>query len=798
MLNDKEKMYQVYHALLSMVLTWALTLTINQYYELRVHFLLCAIFSFVPAALVYVFDCNRKNTVSYLIIASVLPVLALFFWIRGINPIRWFQELIEWIIYFDGTEELYKGSYAHFVVYAVAFLSSILFYVIVRYEITKMILAAVVLAFMIYLAIQEIDISKVVVGIGIFYFLSIIVEICGRWYTRKAGKQEKRAGILYLAPVCLLLAVLSVSMPSKPEPLQWKGVKTFYHNIKDKMEFLVSEWGKKEGEFSIAFTGYSEEGGSLGTASLTRDNKIALKISRYSGYNPIYLIGSVSDTYTGNSWEKSRNDYLEGEAEYLLDYGEMVMALSRLDSEIIQDEQLVERRLLKVEYEYIKTKTFFYPLKTSWADLLEKQNDLSTEYANITFPKAVGKETAYQFILYDMNLKGEAFQTMLRELNSFSYNTEISMDRKTILWLEDYLFYYDSIDSISNRTNFYELLRDRANYINELYTTLPETLPERVKELAYEITEGYDTDYDKLIAIESYLKDYTYTLDPGRLPKDRDFVDYFLFDSKEGYCTSYATAMAILGRCIGIPTRYVEGFAADYNEEPADRHMYPVRNSQAHAWAEAYIEGFGWVPFESTPPFYDNRYITWKEKKKSQEAGLPLMEEFIPPQEIYLPPEEGFVVPLQQEKKASNFMVGLLITSTTVLILIILLVIYYITLKYKYNKIFKKADYNKKMYMLFLRILRLLKREGFVLGAQETILMLSKRIRDLYHYDRVEFSDVANIFMRYRYADARITEEEFNRVAIFYQGLENKQREEITKSRLLLEEFIFLMKKSNR
>ena len=61
-----------------------------------------------------------------------------------------------------------------------------------------------------------------------------------------------------------------------------------------------------------------------------------------------------------------------------------------------------------------------------------------------------------------------------------------------------------------------------------------------------------------------------------------DFTYYFLFENKQGYCTSFATAMAVLGRAIGIPTRYVEGFVVDYRDY--DNRGILVRNSMAHAW----------------------------------------------------------------------------------------------------------------------------------------------------------------------------------------------------------------------
>lgn len=132
----------------------------------------------------------------------------------------------------------------------------------------------------------------------------------------------------------------------------------------------------------------------------------------------------------------------------------------------------------------------------------------------------------------------------------------------------------------------------------ERYLSLPDTLPERVRSLAEEITREEPTDYDKALALERHLRvSYRYDLNTPATPKGRDFVDYFLFDLKRGYCTYYASAMTVMARAIGLPARYVEGFLPG-NEKIEGR--YYATGKQAHAWTEIYFPGFGWVIFEPT------------------------------------------------------------------------------------------------------------------------------------------------------------------------------------------------------
>lgn len=136
--------------------------------------------------------------------------------------------------------------------------------------------------------------------------------------------------------------------------------------------------------------------------------------------------------------------------------------------------------------------------------------------------------------------------------------------------------------------------------IAERYVALPE-IPARVAALALEIvdTAGAETRYDKARAIESYLRGYTYDLDVAPPPLDQDIVEYFLFDLQRGYCDYSASAMVVMLRSVGVASRYASGYGMgtyDYLEE-----RWRVTGQNAHAWAEVYFPGLGWIEFEPTP-----------------------------------------------------------------------------------------------------------------------------------------------------------------------------------------------------
>ncbi len=127
-------------------------------------------------------------------------------------------------------------------------------------------------------------------------------------------------------------------------------------------------------------------------------------------------------------------------------------------------------------------------------------------------------------------------------------------------------------------------------------------VPLRVRRLAKKISFKYKTPYEKIQAISNYLKtNYRYNENIPPYPKGKDVVEYFLFNSKEGYCQHFASALAIMGRCVGVRTRLATGFSSGgYNQFTG---YFEVRGRDAHAWVEAYIAPYGWISLDPTPNY---------------------------------------------------------------------------------------------------------------------------------------------------------------------------------------------------
>ncbi|NLD59671.1 MAG: hypothetical protein GX647_08475 [Clostridiales bacterium] len=164
---------------------------------------------------------------------------------------------------------------------------------------------------------------------------------------------------------------------------------------------------------------------------------------------------------------------------------------------------------------------------------------------------------------------------------------------------------------------------------------LPPGVESGVFALAEQITAGLSNDCEKAVAIRRWLaENCRYELDVDYPPEGRDFASYFLLDSREGYCSYFATGMAVLCRAAGLPARYVEGYSV-----PASGRGVVLTGEDAHAWVEVCFNGVGWVSFDPTAAAEEHtggeeQAGTGDRATDDDETGLP------PPEgESTLPPD---------------------------------------------------------------------------------------------------------------------------------------------------------------
>ncbi|WP_285396117.1 transglutaminaseTgpA domain-containing protein [Lysinibacillus sp. fls2-241-R2A-57] len=175
------------------------------------------------------------------------------------------------------------------------------------------------------------------------------------------------------------------------------------------------------------------------------------------------------------------------------------------------------------------------------------------------------------------------------------------------------------------------------------FLQLPNTLPQRVGDLAKEITQDKASVYDQIKAVERYFSTHGFRYDKTDVAipaEDQDYVDQFLFDTKVGYCDNFSTAMVVLLRSAGIPARWVKGFAPGEPGPMSDGlREYRITNDNAHSWVEAYVPGTGWMEFEPTIGFSRNINIDYDIKQDT------------PQQEQELQPEKKQELPEKKEQE---------------------------------------------------------------------------------------------------------------------------------------------------
>jgi transglutaminase-like putative cysteine protease len=135
------------------------------------------------------------------------------------------------------------------------------------------------------------------------------------------------------------------------------------------------------------------------------------------------------------------------------------------------------------------------------------------------------------------------------------------------------------------------------------YTQVPSKLSPLVQKTALLWTKGATNAYSALKDLEAHLDNagvFTYSVTNPPVPANVD-VATWLLQTRRGYCTYYASTMAVMARLMGIPTRLVTGFSqGTYDQQ---HNSWSVMGTDAHSWMQAYLPSIGWINFDPTPGY---------------------------------------------------------------------------------------------------------------------------------------------------------------------------------------------------
>ncbi len=296
--------------------------------------------------------------------------------------------------------------------------------------------------------------------------------------------------------------------------------------------------------------GFSEKVDLGGVGTLRSDPSLAMRVhipdlpEEPPERLNLYLRGATFDRYDGRAWSRST---VIGPGPR--QHGDLV-AIERLPD-------LKRDRRMRIELSPIDPPVVFLPSKAVGLRLLSRKGELAPRP-----PQVVG------------GLHGE-----LRYTNG---------ERRGL----DYEVFYPPADA-----TFREQIS--PNHLRR-YLETPSNLSPDVRDLAVRFAGANRSPEGAATAIEAALRrDYRYDLgSPSGAASDP--LHHFLFVSKRGHCEFYSTAMVMMLRTLGVPSRNVTGFVGGTYNRFGE--FYTVRQGDAHSWVEAYLPNRGWTRFDPTPP----------------------------------------------------------------------------------------------------------------------------------------------------------------------------------------------------
>ena len=447
-------------------------------------------------------------------------------------------------------------------------------------------------------------VGKKVSSIGVICSVAYLIFILVEWTQRKwekVRKQSVRAYMNWLLPVVLVYSVLLANMPVSDKPYDWKLIKTVKAEVEEAFTLLSQKFSQKDDDVEFKLSGFSKES-ELGNGIFSTDKKIMILNSSVPLKHNVYLGGKIFDAFDGKNWVASTKMYPDSA---YLDTAAMLYAVNRYDSKYSGD--YIHPVYLEMSYEYIKSNYLFVPSKVWRIEKIGEEVNVLEKEGSLLFDKKQDYGTTFYMNYYVTNAESDLYD-VLPEL-------ELEPDEERLDKILTDLETRTGVELKPEELEQYEAFCN-DNYLGNV------VLSDEVNDYLSDILRDAESDIEKLRAMEEELASFAYTRQPGELPEHvtdaGSFLEYFLLESRQGYCTYFATAFTLLAQSQGIPARYVQGYCVPMQ---GNKEM-TVTASMAHAWPEVYINNVGWVPFEPTPGYRMGQRVSWpKQKEVAAESG---------------------------------------------------------------------------------------------------------------------------------------------------------------------------------
>lgn len=586
-----------------------------------------------------------------------------------------------------------------------------LFYLLQQSYISRLILTVSQIGLLLAIRLLGYKTGKAAVVCFLGYFLFLFLETAFRlsFYNRRTttqseqilsaqesidrqtiGMQKAPAYSAQLWPV-VLVAMLTLSvLPYGKTPIRWNFVYNVWNTVtsaaNDVFQFIRVDLLNFSSDFSLKFSGY-DNSGALGGEIITTHTDSIYVLGRSRVADSIYLVGNTKNVYTGSAWESDLTipDALKLYSNNYLDAAELSYAVLRAGSYENHDNLYLDNWYEMRFLDYRST-TLFTAAKTTRIEAIFPGGfSFTTDPDAFRFSRQMKEGTQYRASFCHPNLGSTDFHA-LATTSAYAYDNSAKYPAA------DLHQFTSEYRILPRGKELDELFLLRKNTIYENYLALPASVPYRVYDLALSLTKDKTNDYEKMLALEEYLRSFAYTTSPEELPKNRDLIDHFLFDTQEGYCTYFATALSVLGRCIGIPTRYVQGYCTQSD----NGFEWTLRSNTAHAWTEAYIDGLGWIPLDATPGYEELRYQPWHLEKKPEPT--PGSYEDRPHWWTDMQQEQPTEAPSPTEKKDSSLFLGMILLLISTLAVLFLLLLYIMYRKLRLARFLQKATTEERFY----------------------------------------------------------------------------------------------------
>lgn len=587
-------------------------------------------------------------------------------------------------------------------------------------------------------------------------------------------KPFKRALLLSLLPMALLLSLL----PAPEEPYGYP----LLHAVADRVEQLWHDAEtslryrhRGDEEFGMSFNGVSDE------AEVGKGNREdgAGVLYAYPGQEPdgaVYLFGNAWNRFDGRGWSSTLKPEDAELLNWSLDTTEHVYALWRLlgeRSEAAEFSDYFRTNNVYLSSRNLDMRTMFTVMNTTHIQTDEERFPYADAPTGSLFDYVQREDVWYRVYYLESNVRTRG--ELIASAEGTVYDTEeigprwrwVAEDLPGSLQLE-----------LRDNLKPEEVFAKREALIRNVYLDCT-GVSDRAAALAEEITAGCGRDSEKLAAIAAYLQaNYTYTLQPAPVPAGGNFLDWLLFESREGYCAWYATAAVLLARSVGVPARYVQG----YRGELAADMFTALLPGDAHAWCEGYITGYGWLTVEATPGFSSDGagWLTAAEERAQRGGETGTAGEgagrgnggerdknlviLVPPTHQIDAVQQPLSEPEQEDQPASPGWLPPLIFA----VLVAALLTVWMWQRARRKRRYAEADPAEKLLLDLESLLRDLRGKGYPRHPEEPLRLYFARLP--WHYlltSEEEAAEMAALYDRTFFAQTPPSEAEFERHRAF-------------------------------